>query len=51
MRQMANPFEVVIAECDIVTVIHKMTMQDPAADGELTEHWDGSMLPMRRPQQ
>lgn len=66
MPQMANPFEVVTAECDIVTVIHKMTMQDPAADdktyefftfdtfrvkdGKLTEHWDGSMLPQRRVQ-
>jgi predicted SnoaL-like aldol condensation-catalyzing enzyme len=64
MPQMGNPFEVVTAECDIVTVVHKMTMQDPAEDGKpyefftfdtfrvkdgkLTEHWDGSILPMAR---
>jgi predicted SnoaL-like aldol condensation-catalyzing enzyme len=27
-----NPFEVVTAECDIVTVIHKVYRQDPTAD-------------------
>jgi predicted SnoaL-like aldol condensation-catalyzing enzyme len=62
-----NPFEVVTAECDIVTMIHKTYRPDPTAEGKfyalysfdtfrvkngkLTEHWDGSMLPMRRQQQ
>lgn len=66
MPRMVNPFEVVTAECDIVTLIHKMDMPDPSAegkfyeaftfdtfrvkDGKLVEHWDGSMMPMRRPQ-
>jgi predicted SnoaL-like aldol condensation-catalyzing enzyme len=66
-RQAGGPpsfFEVVTAECDIVTLIHKMNMQDAdgkpfefftfdtfrVKDGKLTEHWDGSMLPQRRPQ-
>lgn len=57
-------FEVVTAECDIVTIIHKMSMPDAdgklfegftfdtfrVKDGKLTEHWDGSMLPQRRMQ-
>ena len=55
-----NPFEVVTAECDIVTVIHKNYRPDPTADGKfyeaftfdtfrvkngkLTEHWDGALI-------
>ncbi len=62
-----NFFEVVTAECDIVTLIHKMYRPDPTTegkfyefftfdsfrvkDGKLTEHWDGSMIAPRRPQQ
>lgn len=57
-------FEVVTAECDIVTIIHKMPMEDAdgkpfefftfdtfrVKNGKLAEHWDGSMLPQRRMQ-
>ena len=59
-----NLLEIVTAECDIVTVVHKMYRPDPAAegkfyefftfdtfrvkDGKLTEHWDGSMMPPTR---
>ena len=55
-----NPLEIVTAECDIVTVVHKMFRPDPTEqgkfyeffsfdtfrvkDGKLTEHWDGSMI-------
>jgi predicted SnoaL-like aldol condensation-catalyzing enzyme len=61
MPQRGNPFEIVTAECDIVTIVHKMLRPDPTAegkfyefftfdtfrvkDGKLTEHWDGSMIP------
>jgi len=58
--QPGNPFEIVTAECDVVTLVHKMNRPDPAAagktyefftfdtfrvkNGKLVEHWDGSML-------
>jgi predicted SnoaL-like aldol condensation-catalyzing enzyme len=61
MPPRGNPFEIVTAECDIVTIIHKMNRPDPTAEGKfyefftfdsfrvkngkLTEHWDGSMIP------
>jgi predicted SnoaL-like aldol condensation-catalyzing enzyme len=64
MPPRGNPFEVVTAECDIVTVVHKIYRPDPTAegksyefftfdtfrvkDGKLSEHWDGSTLPMVR---
>jgi predicted SnoaL-like aldol condensation-catalyzing enzyme len=61
MPQRGNPFEIVTAECDIVTIVHKMYRPDPTMegklyefftfdvfrvkDGKLTEHWDGSAIP------
>ena len=64
MPPRGNPLEIVTAECDIVTVVHKMYRPDPTAegkfyefftfdtfrvkDGKLTEHWDGSMIPPAR---
>jgi predicted SnoaL-like aldol condensation-catalyzing enzyme len=55
-----NPFEIVTAECDLVTVIHKNNRQDPTApgkfyevftfdtfrvrNGKLVEHWDGAVI-------
>jgi len=62
MPPRGNPLEIVTAECDIVTVVHKIYRPDPTAEGKfyefftfdtfrvtngkLTEHWDGSMIPM-----
>lgn len=62
-----NPFEVVTAECDIVTIVHKVYRPDPTApgtyyeaftfdtfrvkDGKLTEHWDGAMIMPPSPSQ
>lgn len=57
-----NVFEIVTAECDIVTIVHKRYLQDPTAapgtfypaysfdafrvaNGKLTEHWDGNLIP------
>lgn len=55
-----NPFEIVVAECDLVTAIHKNFRQDPTApgtfyevftfdtfrvrNGKLVEHWDGAVI-------
>jgi predicted SnoaL-like aldol condensation-catalyzing enzyme len=55
-----NPFEIVTAECDIVTVIHRNFRHDPTApgkiyeaftfdtfrvkDGKLVEHWDDASI-------
>jgi predicted SnoaL-like aldol condensation-catalyzing enzyme len=56
-----NPLEVVTAECDLVTVVHRMYRPDPNAEGKfyeafgfdtfrvkngkLVEHWDDSGIP------
>jgi predicted SnoaL-like aldol condensation-catalyzing enzyme len=56
-----NPFEIVTAECDIVTIVHRVYLRDPTAEGtfypaftfdsfrvtngKLTEHWDGAQIP------
>jgi len=55
-----NPYEIVMAECDLVTVIHKNSRPDPTAsdafyevftfdtfrvrNGKLVEHWDGAVI-------
>jgi len=55
-----NPFEIVTAECDLVTVIHKNNRPDPTApgkffeaftfdtfrirNGKLVEHWDTAVI-------
>jgi predicted SnoaL-like aldol condensation-catalyzing enzyme len=55
-----NPFEIVVSECDIVTVIHKNNRPDPTApgkffeaftfdtfrvrNGKLVEHWDTAVI-------
>lgn len=55
-----NPYEIVTAECDIVTIVHKNYRPDPTSegkfyeaftfdtfrvkDGKLVEHWDGATL-------
>jgi predicted SnoaL-like aldol condensation-catalyzing enzyme len=60
-----NQFEVVTAECDIVTMVHKQNRPDPTApgkfyeaftfdtfrvkDGKLVEHWDNAVIQPPRP--
>ena len=55
-----NPFEIVVAECDLVTVIHKNSRPDPTTpggffeaftfdtfrvrNGKLVEHWDTAVI-------
>lgn len=55
-----NPLEIVTAECDLVTAIHKVYRADPSAprkfyeaftfdtfrvkNGKLVEHWDGALI-------
>ncbi len=62
---LGNPLEIVTAECDIVTVVHKIYRPDPTApgkfyeafafdtfrvkDGKLVEHWDDDMIRPPRP--
>jgi predicted SnoaL-like aldol condensation-catalyzing enzyme len=59
-----NTFEVVTAECDIVTIVHRRYFPDPTAvgtfypaftfdsfrvtNGKLTEHWDSALIPPPR---
>lgn len=59
-----NIFEIVTAECDTVTIVHKRFFPDPTApgtfypaftfdsfrvsNGKLTEHWDGALIPPPR---